>query len=219
MNPLLIVGTGAFGQVARLYFETFGGREVVSFAVDSPTYEADELDGLPICDLQRLPSALGPDRVDAFVAIGYRKMNLFRKDVTSRLRNQGYSLATFVYPGVHIWDNTRIGSNVFIFEDNTVQPFTRIGDGCIFWSGNHIGHHSVIGAYSFISSHVVVSGSCRIGERVFLGVNSTIQDGIVVGDEALIGAGVLVSKDLPDRCVVSRRRDEPRDFTSDTIDF
>ena len=33
-----------------------------------------------------------------------------------------------------------------------------IGDDCVLWSGNHIGHHATIGDHCFITSHVVVSG-------------------------------------------------------------
>jgi acyl-[acyl carrier protein]--UDP-N-acetylglucosamine O-acyltransferase len=66
-----------------------------------------------------------------------------------------------------------IGENCFIFEDNTIQPFVRIEDNVILWSGNHIGHHSTIKSHNFISSHVVVSGQCTIEPNCFIGVNST----------------------------------------------
>ena len=55
------------------------------------------------------------------------------------------------------------GDNCFILEDNTVQPFVRIGSNVTLWSGNHIGHDSTIGDHCFISSHVVVSGHVDIG--------------------------------------------------------
>ena len=37
------------------------------------------------------------------------------------------------------------------------------------WSGNHIGHHSVIEDNVFVSSHVVISGGVTIGDGCFLG--------------------------------------------------
>ena len=49
-----------------------------------------------------------------------------------------------------------IGENCFIFEDNTIQPFVVVEDNVILWSGNHIGHHSVIKNHNFVSSHVVI---------------------------------------------------------------
>ena len=52
-----------------------------------------------------------------------------------------------------------IGENCFIFEANVIQPFVRIGDNVVMWSGNHIGHDSTIGSHCFIASHAVISGN------------------------------------------------------------
>jgi hypothetical protein len=54
-----------------------------------------------------------------------------------------------------------VQENAFILEDNTIQPFVRIGPNVTLWSGNHIGHHSTVEDHVFIASHVVVSGVCR----------------------------------------------------------
>ena len=73
------------------------------------------------------------------------------------------------------------------------------------WSGNHIGHHSVVKDGCFITSHVVISGHCNIGERCFLGVNSTFRDGITVGHDTLIGAGSLLLNNVEPNGVYSEQ--------------
>ena len=85
-----------------------------------------------------------------------------------------------------------------------LQPFTKIGDNTTLWSGNHIGHHTVIGSHVFISSHVVVSGVCEIGDSSFLGVNSTIHDNVSIGAFSIIGAGANVEVNLPERSFVKQ---------------
>lgn len=219
MKSLVVVGTGPFAEIAALYFETFQRREIVAHAVSERPVGQRSFRGRPLVDFPQLLEEYPPDRVDCFVAIGYRNMNRHRMRVAEHLMSDGYNLATFVHPSVNIWPDSRIGTNVFIFEDNTVQPFVDIGDGSVLWSGNHIGHHSVVGRYVFIASHVVVSGSCRIGDGVFLGVNSTIHDGVTIGEFALIGAGALISRDVSDRAVVSPAATRPREVTTDEIDF
>ena len=87
--------------------------------------------------------------------------------------------------------------NVFIFEDNTIQPFTTIGNNTIMWSGNHLGHHSTIGNHCFISSHVVISGACKLGNNIFIGVNSTLHDCVSLGDECLVGGGCCAMSTKP----------------------
>jgi sugar O-acyltransferase (sialic acid O-acetyltransferase NeuD family) len=219
MKPLTIIGTGPFAEIAALYFETFQGRDVVSYAVSERFEGQDSFLGRPLIEISELPRSYPPESVECFVAIGYRDMNRHRMRIAESLVADGYTLATFIHPNVNVWDNSRIGMNVFIFEDNTLQPFTRIGDGSVLWSGNHIGHHSEVGRYAFIASHVVISGSCRIGDGVFIGVNATLHDGVAIGDFALVGAGALVSRDVPDRAVVSPAATRPREQTTDEIDF
>ena len=70
----------------------------------------------------------------------------------------------------------------------------KIRDNCILWSGNHIGHHSLIEDNVFISSQVVISGFCKIGKNSFLGVNSTIINGVSIGENNLIAEGTIISK-------------------------
>jgi UDP-3-O-[3-hydroxymyristoyl] glucosamine N-acyltransferase len=96
-----------------------------------------------------------------------------------------------------VWRNAQIGENCFIFEDNTIQPFVKVGNNVVLWSGNHIGHNSTIQDHCFLSSHVVISGFCDVGEYSFLGVNSTVINNISIGKNCFVGAGVLIQKDVP----------------------
>ncbi len=86
-------------------------------------------------------------------------------------------------------------------EDNTIQPFVKIGSNNVFWSGNHIGHDAQICDHCFITSHVVISGFTVIENNCFLGVNSTFRDGILVGAYSLIGAGATIMKNTDEESV------------------
>ena len=88
-----------------------------------------------------------------------------------------------------------LDSLVFCGLPNTIQPFVNIGNNVTLWSGNHIGHHSIIRDHCFLASHVVVSGGVEIGEQCFIGVNATLRDHIKVGDRCVIGAGTLILGD------------------------
>jgi len=193
-TKLVIIGTGLFPEVARSYFEELGGYEVIAFACHRIYMHSENVYGLPLHALETLDDVHPPSEVEVFVAIGYKQMNKMRQRVYEEMRARGYRCATFVHPDVRIWNSSSVGDNVFIFEDNTIQPFTRIGNDTVLWSGNHVGHHSEIGDHCFISSHVVISGSCKIGNNVFIGVNATLHDSISIGEECLIGAGAVISK-------------------------
>ncbi len=218
-KKLVIVGTGLFPEVAQSYFDQLSEYHVVAFACHAEYRKSDEIYGLPLVTVEELTSIYPPEEYEAFVGIGYKKMNKVRQAVYEELKEREYSFATFVHPDVKIWDSTTLGANVFIFEDNTIQPFTNIGSNTVLWSGNHIGHHSSIGDHCFISSHVVISGSCRIKNNVFIGVNATLHDGITIANETLIGAGSLISKSTKPKSVYITSTTKPFAKNSEQIDF
>ena len=81
-----------------------------------------------------------------------------------------------------------------ILEDNTIQPFVKIGNNNVIWSGNHIGHHSIIGDNNFITSQVTIAGRVEIKNNCFIGINSSIRDHIIIENYTLIGAGTWIAK-------------------------
>ncbi len=101
---------------------------------------------------------------------------------------------TYVHDSVYRRPETTYGEGSSILADN-VEPFVSIGNNCVLWSGNHIGHHSKIGNNVFIASHAVISGRCTIGDNCFVGVNATFRDNISVAEDCVIGAGALLLKE------------------------
>jgi sugar O-acyltransferase (sialic acid O-acetyltransferase NeuD family) len=151
-----------------------------------------------------------------FVAVGYNDLNRTRASVYDEARIRGYELITYISSRCTCWAES-IGDNCFIFEDNTIQPFVRIGNNVIMWSGNHIGHHAQIGDHCFVTSHVVVSGFVEVGRYSFLGVNATLRDSIKIGEACLIGAGALIMKSTKDKELYVPRRTEPDSRSTDDI--
>jgi sugar O-acyltransferase (sialic acid O-acetyltransferase NeuD family) len=143
-----------------------------------------------------------PSEHKFFVATVYTQMNGLRARLYGEAKRKGYSPASYLSPRAFVWRNCQIGEHCFIFENNVIQPFARIGNNVILWSGNHIGHHSTIKDHCFVSSHAVISGFVVVGERCFVGVNSTVCNNITIGDNCLIGAGALVLGDVEDDQVV-----------------
>jgi len=194
-TKLVIFGTGEIAQLAHRYFSLDSDHEVVAFAVDAAHLDRETFCDLPVVAFEDVARAYPPSDNDFFVALSYSKLNAIRKQKYLAAKELGYGIATFVSSRATVLNDGRIGENCFIFEDNTIQPFSQIGNNVTLWSGNHIGHHSAIGDHTFIASHVVVSGGVTIGEQCFVGVNATLRDHIHVGDRCVIGAGALLLAD------------------------
>jgi sugar O-acyltransferase (sialic acid O-acetyltransferase NeuD family) len=194
-RPLVIFGLTEAAELAHWYFTRDMGRDVVAFAVDAAWLPDAPFCGRPVVAFETLAESHPPQTHDVFIALGYSKLNAVRRDKFVAARALGYSLPSYVSPRASVLNDGAIGQNCFILEDNTIQPFVRIGDNVTLWSGNHIGHHSVIEDHVFVASHVVVSGKCRVGEASFLGVNATLRDGLTIGPRCVIGAGALLLAD------------------------
>lgn len=192
---LVIFGAGDIGQLAHYYFQRDSDHEVVAFTVDGEFMRAESFSGLPVVPFEDIVGKYPPHDHDIFVALSYAKLNAVRKEKYTAAKDAGYRLASYVSTKATLLNDGQIGDNCFILEDNTIQPFVRIGNNVTLWSGNHIGHHSVIGDHTFIASHAVISGGVEIGEQCFIGVNATLRDHIRVGTKCVVGAGALLLGD------------------------
>lgn len=195
-DPIIIYGTGMIGEVAKYYFDEDSPYRVVAFANKLEFIKEDSFCGLPVIDCEDKSSLKGLKTNKCFVAVGYKANNSIRKSRCEEFENRGFELVSYISSRAIIFSKA-IGKSVFILENNVIQPYVSIGDNCILWSGNHVGHHSQVGPNNFLSSHVVISGNCRIMENCFFGVNSTVFDGVTIGKDSTIGAGALVRRDLP----------------------
>lgn len=192
---LVIVGDSAFAEIAYEYFTFDSPFEVVGFCVERAFRKKHSLLGLPVVDFEDVENRFPPAEHAMFVAVVYGQLNRVRTRLYEAGRRRGYRMASYVSSRAFVWRNVHLGEHCFIFEDNTVQPFVRIGNNTILWSGNHIGHHSVIGDHCFISSHVVISGFVQVGDYAFLGVNSTVSNNVNIGKDCWIGPGVTITRD------------------------
>lgn len=194
-RKLVILGDTAFAEIAREYFERESRYEVVAFCVERAYLRRERLHGLAVVPFEELEALYSPASHYFHAAVVYTQLNRLRRRLYETTRQKGYSPASFVSPHAFVWPNVTLGEHCFIFENNVVQPFVRIGSNVVLWSGNHIGHHSVIEDHCFVSSHVVASGFTRIGESSFVGVNATIANNVTIGRDNWIGPGVVITKD------------------------
>jgi sugar O-acyltransferase (sialic acid O-acetyltransferase NeuD family) len=193
-KKLVIVGDSAFAEIAHEYFDADSEYTVVGFSVERTFLKRAELRGLPLVAFEELEENFDPNTHYIYVATVYTQLNRLRTRLATNAKAKGYKLASYVSSRAFVWRNVEIGEHCFIFEDNTVQPFVKIENNVVLWSGNHIGHHSIIRNNCFIASHAVISGFCDIGENSFLGVNCTLANNVTIGSNNWIGPNAAIMK-------------------------
>lgn len=194
IKKLIIFGTGDIAQIANYYFQIDSEYEVVAFTVDKDFIDKDTYESKPLVAFEELEHHYPKDFYEVFIALSYSSMNSLREKKYHEVKERGYKIASYISSKCSYLSQFEPGENAFIFEDNTIQPYVRIGNNVTLWSGNHIGHHSIIESHNFVSSHVVISGHCHIKSNCFLGVNSTLAHKVTLEKGTLLGAGVIMSK-------------------------
>jgi sugar O-acyltransferase (sialic acid O-acetyltransferase NeuD family) len=187
MHKVIIYGTRDLAELAHLYLTSDSEYEVVAFTVEDGYRDIETFKGLPVLSWEDLT----PSDAKLFIPVSD---NNVRRRLYTEAKHRSFDFATYISSRCTNLA-TSVGQNCFIFEDNTLQPFTTIGNNVILWSGNHIGHHGRIEDNVFFTSHVVMSGHCTIQDGAFLGVNSAIRDGVTIAKNSVIGMGSTVTKD------------------------
>jgi sugar O-acyltransferase (sialic acid O-acetyltransferase NeuD family) len=217
LSKVVIFGASQWAELAHFYLTHDSPHDVVGFTLDRDYLDESEFKGLPIVPYEDLEQHFAPANYKLFIPISFKKMNHVRADRYHDARRRGYELISYVSSRATIFPGFECGDNCFILEDNTIQPFVKIGSNVVLWSGNHIGHHSVIKDHVMITSHVVISGACTIEEYSFLGVNATVRDETTIGRETLVGMDVTILKDTKEFEVYKATGSQPAGFRSDEI--
>jgi sugar O-acyltransferase (sialic acid O-acetyltransferase NeuD family) len=205
---IVIFGVGESADIAAFYFTHDSAFDVAGFTVDEKYLTETRFCDRPVVAFERVNEAFPPERFGFFVAVGYARLNAVRAEKVLAARAKGYPLVSYLSSRASVFPGFELKENCFILEDNTIQPFVRIGANVTLWSGNHIGHHSIIEDDVFVASHAVISGGVRIGQGSFVGVNVTIRDHVTVGRQCVLGASALILEDQPDFSVVAPRGTE-----------
>ncbi|MDP2117645.1 MAG: acyl-[acyl-carrier-protein]--UDP-N-acetylglucosamine O-acyltransferase, partial [Brevundimonas sp.] len=87
-----------------------------------------------------------------------------------------------------------IGADCLIREHSTFNRgtpvgggVTRVGKGCLFMTGAHVGHDAVVGDNVTFANHATLGGHTEIGDRVFLGGLAAVHQFGRVGQGAIVG--------------------------------
>ncbi|MEX5504180.1 acyltransferase [Pseudomonas putida] len=99
---------------------------------------------------------------------------------------------TLIEGGVVLGDNVTVKSGVFLWEGLVIEDNVFIGPNATFTNDRVPRSKCYPEAYEV----TVLKEGCSIG------ANATLLPGVTIGRHAMVGAGAVVTKDVPDYCVV-----------------
>jgi sugar O-acyltransferase (sialic acid O-acetyltransferase NeuD family) len=220
MAKVIIFGLRDFASLAHFYLNLDSKHEIVAFSVNQQYMPKEKtFEGLPIIAFENVKYVYDPSEFYFFAPMSYRKMNKLRESVYNQIKEKGYKLISYISSKATVFPGTEIGDNCFILENNIIQPFAKIGNNVVLWSGNYIGHHSIVKDHVFLAGHVALAGHCVIESFSFLGVNSTVRNGVHIAEGSLIAMSAVVTKDTEPWCVYKGNPAKKSEVLSEDLDF
>jgi sugar O-acyltransferase (sialic acid O-acetyltransferase NeuD family) len=192
-DRLILVGAGGFGR------EIFFWAEDCHVAGTLPKlggFIDDVVTAMPGYDVARLGSIqeYTPQPNDLFVvALGGPAK---KRKVVEMLQGRGARFATLIHPTVTAVRTASIGEGVILCPYAMAMPDCRIERFVTIINYSGIGHDSVAGEFSTLSSLVDVTGRVTIGANVSIGSGARLLPGITVGEGATVGAGAVVVRSV-----------------------
>lgn len=94
--------------------------------------------------------------------------------------------------------NCSINSYAYLQGNITLGNDVRIAPRANLIADNHC-HDDI---FAPITGQGNYSKGIRVGDDVWIGTDATIVDGVHIGSHSIVGAGSVVTKDVPDYCIV-----------------
>lgn len=106
-----------------------------------------------------------------------------------------------------------LGEGNIVREYVSLQPgtagggmATRIGNGCLFMVGSHVGHDCQVGSQVILANGVALAGHVTVEDFAIVGGLVGVHQFSRIGESALCAAGAMVSMDVPPFCTVAGDR-------------
>lgn len=123
----------------------------------------------------------------------YRQFSLGKRSVI-----ESYCCINNAVGDVVIGDHTRVGIHCTVIGPVTIGSHVNLAQGITVTALNHNFKDTALR----IDEQGISTKPVVIGDDVWIGANAVILPGVTIGRHAVVAAGAVVTKDVPDNCIV-----------------
>ncbi len=126
------------------------------------------------------------------------RFNLYQK-----FTDLGFSSRSIIAKNAQVSFSANLGDGLNIMSFVFIGPDSKIGKGSLINAHACIHHDVIIGDFVEVSPGAKILGNCAIGAFSTIGTNATILPKVKIGKNVTVAAGAVVTKDVPDNCMVA----------------
>lgn len=128
---------------------------------------------------------------------------LLRKKMYEKFNGLGGVFTSTISPFAQIGHfGNQIGAGCNIMNNALISNGVTLKDGVLVYYNSSIAHDCEIGNFVELSPSSTLLGGVLIGDYTHIGANATILPKVTIGKNVIVGAGSVVTKDIPDNCLV-----------------
>lgn len=155
--------------------------------------------GIRMVPFEVFVEAYSPEQAKIIIAVGEPE---FRKMLYQKVKNSGYSLATYIHNTAKVSKFAEIAEGAVILDDIYVAPMAKVGKNVWLNGYTIIGHDVQIGDHCQVSSQVIVTGNTVVDECVYIGAGASIRERLTIGRFAIVSMGAVVLKPVKEEMIV-----------------
>jgi len=212
-EKIILFGLTQTADIIEYYFNKYTDVEICARCVDKKYLTIDKYNNVPVVAFEDVEKYYPPSEYKISIPMMNTDLNRVREEKYKIAKAKGYKFKSYLSQ-VNAIETNNIGENVFIIGDCHIQPFSKIGNNCMIWSGTEIGHHTIIQDNCFITG-AKVAGRITVENNCFIGHSSAIRDGITIGKYSIIGMASIVQKNIKPYTVLSVKQTKKWDITSE----
>lgn len=194
------IGIIGYGSVGKQLYNTllenkYKADQIFIFADDIELNEQERHFGFSDFKLEKFK------HLHFIPALGYLSKNLKFK-ILDYLKENKYSIFTFIHPTAFVSKNAIIGKGVIIYPMCNIDQGVTIDDGSIILNSSIVAHDTYIGKCVYLAPGVCLSGLISVGDLSFIGTGATVANNVVIGKNSTIAIGTCLTKSIEENSFV-----------------
>ena len=212
-EKIVLFGLTQTADIVQYYLEKYTDFKVCARCVDKEYITNISNFQIPIVAFEEVEKLYPPSEYKMAIPIMHQDLNRLRENKYLKAKEKGYNFISYINP-ISTVETKDVGENVFVLGMCHIQPFVKIGNNCMIWSGTEIGHHTVIHDNCFITG-ARIAGRIKIGKNCFIGHTSMLRDGITIGEYSVIGMGSVIQRNVKPYSVYSVKQTKNWEISSE----
>lgn len=201
----MILGIYGAGGSGREIYEMIISEEIFRnrweniVFIDDGAAEVREFNSCKMLSFLRFSENYSHNEAEIIIAVGeptYRKM------LSKRVKEKGYSLATVVSSKAHISPTAHLGDGVIVKMGSIISSDARIDSNVWIASNVIVGHDVHIKEDCQISAMAAIAGHTVVEDTTYIGMSACVREGLVIGHDSIIAMGAVVLKNVRDNKTV-----------------